>query len=70
MCRLHDARCWWFCTLLAVELIASPACFVRLLQDFLPSKCGIHTTFVPISDLSAVASAVTDRWAVSFTERK
>lgn len=31
------------------------------LQDFLPSKCGIHTTFVPISDLPAVAAAVTDR---------
>ena len=30
-------------------------------QDFLPTKCGIRTSFVPISDLGAVAAAITDR---------
>jgi methionine-gamma-lyase len=39
-----------------------------LMKDFLPSKCNIKTTFVPISDLSAVAAAVTDRTKLIYTE--
>lgn len=39
-----------------------------LLKEFLPAKCGITTTFVPISDLGAVAAAITDRTRVIYTE--
>lgn len=32
-----------------------------LFKSFLPLKCNIHTTFVDISDLEAVAAAITPR---------
>jgi methionine-gamma-lyase len=38
------------------------------LQDFLPSKCGITTTFVPIDDHEAVVAAVTPRTRAIYTE--
>lgn len=42
---------------------ALPSPPAALLKEFLPAKCGITTTFVPISDLGAVAAAITDRQA-------
>lgn len=39
-----------------------------LLEDFLPAKTGIRTTFVDISDLEAVKTAFTDRTRLIFTE--
>jgi hypothetical protein len=35
-----------------------------LMKGFLPTKAGIHTTFVDISDLQAVAAAITPRTKV------
>ena len=32
-----------------------------LLKSFLPAKCNIHTTFVDISDLSAIYAAMTSK---------
>ena len=46
----------------------SPFARPRLLQDFLPAKAGIATTFVPISDLDAVAAALTPSTRVIYTE--
>lgn len=34
------------------------------LKSFLPARCGISTTFVDISDLSAVKTAITERTKV------
>mmetsp|Transcript_38185 Transcript_38185/g.85103 ORF Transcript_38185/g.85103 Transcript_38185/m.85103 type:complete len:603 (+) Transcript_38185:88-1896(+) len=39
-----------------------------LLKSFLPQKCNITTTFVPIHNLSAVAAAITDKTKVIYTE--
>ncbi|KAK9803877.1 hypothetical protein WJX72_001286 [[Myrmecia] bisecta] len=39
-----------------------------LMKDFLPTKCGIRTTFVNVADLAAVEAAITDRTKVIFTE--
>jgi cystathionine beta-lyase/cystathionine gamma-synthase len=47
-------------------LILPSAC--SCLQDFLPAKAGIATTFVPISDLDAVAAALTPSTRVIYTE--
>ncbi len=37
-----------------------------LFRSFLPAKCNIQTTFVDISDLSAVENAMTSRTKVSW----
>jgi methionine-gamma-lyase len=53
------------------ELVASNAVYggtYALLHDFLPAKCGIQTCFVDITDTDAVASVVTDRTRLIFTE--
>jgi len=53
------------------EVVASNAVYggtYALLKDFLPAKTGIRTTFVDITDLDAVASAVTDKTRLIFTE--
>jgi len=53
------------------EVVASNAVYggtYALLHDFLPAKTGIKTTFVDITDLGAVAAAVTDRTRLIFTE--
>lgn len=39
-----------------------------LLHDFLPAKANIHTTFVDVTDLQAVAAAVSDRTKVIYAE--
>ena len=39
-----------------------------LLHDFLPTKANIQTTFVDITDLEAVRSAITDRTTVVYAE--
>ncbi len=37
-----------------------------LLKDFMRTKCGITTTFVPINDMGAVRAAIMDRTKVGF----
>ncbi|PSC70464.1 Methionine gamma-lyase isoform A [Micractinium conductrix] len=39
-----------------------------LLKDFLPAKCGIRTTFVPVADVAAVAAAITPSTKLIYTE--
>ena len=53
------------------EVVASNAIYggsYALLHDFLPAKAGIKTTFVDITDLDAVTSAITARTKLVFTE--
>ena len=53
------------------EVVASNAIYggsFALLHDFLPAKCGISTCFVDITDTDAVASVITDRTRLIFTE--
>ena len=53
------------------EVVASNAVYggtYALLNDFLPVKAGIRTSFVDITDLDAVAAAITDRTRLVFTE--
>ncbi|NNF41120.1 MAG: aminotransferase class I/II-fold pyridoxal phosphate-dependent enzyme [Woeseiaceae bacterium] len=53
------------------EVVASSAIYggsYAFLHDFLPAKTGIRTTFVDITDLEAVAAAITDRTRLVFTE--
>ncbi len=53
------------------EVVASNAIYggtYALLHDFLPAKCGIRTCFVDITEPDAVASVVTDRTRLIFTE--
>ena len=53
------------------EIVASNAIYggsYALLHDFLPAKAGINTTFVDITDLDAVRSAITARTKLVFTE--
>jgi hypothetical protein len=44
-------------------LLRARSGLASVLQDYLPRKCGINTTFVNITDMVAVAAAITDRWA-------
>ncbi|HQP38506.1 MAG TPA: aminotransferase class V-fold PLP-dependent enzyme [Polyangiaceae bacterium] len=39
-----------------------------LLGEYLPAKAGVHTTFVPISDLDAVEAAFTPKTRLLYTE--
>ncbi|MGB5720771.1 MAG: aminotransferase class I/II-fold pyridoxal phosphate-dependent enzyme [Woeseiaceae bacterium] len=53
------------------EIVASNAIYggtYAFLNDFLPAKCDIHTTFVDITNLDAVADAITDKTRLVFTE--
>lgn len=53
------------------EVVASNAIYggtYAFLHDFLPAKTGIRTRFVDISDLDAVAAAITDKTRLIFTE--
>jgi methionine-gamma-lyase len=53
------------------EVVASSAIYggsYALLHDFLPAKSGITTHFVDISDVDAVANAITDKTRLIFTE--
>jgi len=53
------------------EIVASNAIYggsYALLNDFLPVKAGIKTTFVDITDLDAVTNAITARTKLVFTE--
>ena len=53
------------------EIVASNAIYggtYAFLRDFLPAKCGIRTTFVDITNLDAVADAITDRTRLVLTE--
>ncbi len=53
------------------EIVASNAIYggsYALLHDFLPAKTGISTTFVDITDLDAVAEAITDKTRLVLTE--
>ncbi|MDH5617786.1 MAG: aminotransferase class I/II-fold pyridoxal phosphate-dependent enzyme [Gammaproteobacteria bacterium] len=53
------------------EVVASNAIYggsYAFLHDFLPAKAGIKTHFVDITDTAAVASAVTDKTRLIFTE--
>jgi len=53
------------------EVVASNAVYggtYALLNDFLPAKSGITTTFVDITDLDAVEAAISDRTRLVFTE--
>jgi methionine-gamma-lyase len=53
------------------EVIASNTIYggsFALLNDFLPAKGGIHTTFVDITDTDAVWDAITDKTRLIFTE--
>jgi methionine-gamma-lyase len=53
------------------EVVASNAVYggsYAFLNNFLPVKTGIKTTFVDITDLDAVANAVTERTKLVFTE--
>ena len=53
------------------EVVASNAIYggtFALLHDFLPKKAGITTRFIDITDVGAVADAVTDKTRLIFTE--
>jgi methionine-gamma-lyase len=53
------------------EVVASNAIYggsYALLNDFLPAKSGITTHFVDITDIDAVAAAVTDKTRLILTE--
>jgi len=53
------------------EIVASGAIYGgthALLNDFLPVKCGIKTTFVDITDPEQVGSAINSRTRLVFTE--
>ena len=53
------------------HIVASNAVYggtYALMHDFLPAKSGITTTFVDITDLDAVRTAVTDRTRAIYTE--
>ena len=53
------------------EIVASNAIYggtFALLHDFLPAKTGIRTCFVDVTDPDAVASVLTDRTRLIFTE--
>jgi methionine-gamma-lyase len=53
------------------EVVASKAVYggtFALLNDFLPAKTGIRTHFVDITDVDAVAAAITDNTRLIFTE--
>ena len=53
------------------HIVASRAVYggtYALLHDFLPAKCGIHTTFVDSSDIDAVRAAITDKTRFIFVE--
>ncbi|MGI9249143.1 MAG: aminotransferase class I/II-fold pyridoxal phosphate-dependent enzyme [Woeseiaceae bacterium] len=53
------------------EVVASNAMYggtYAFLHDFLPVKTGIKTSFVDITDLDAVANAITDRTKLVLTE--
>ena len=53
------------------EIVASNAIYggsYALMHDFLPAKAGIKTRFVDITDLDAVAKAITPRTKLVFTE--
>lgn len=53
------------------EVVASNTIYggsYAFLHDFLPAKAGIKTHFVDITDTAAVASAVTDKTRLIFTE--
>ena len=53
------------------HIVASNAIYggtYALMHDFLPLKSGIMTTFVDITDLDAVRSAITDRTRAIYTE--
>lgn len=53
------------------EVVASNAIYggsYALLNDFLPAKSGIRTHFVDITDVDAVADAITDKTRLVFTE--
>jgi methionine-gamma-lyase len=53
------------------HIVASSAVYggtYALLQDFLPAKAGVETTFVDITDLAAVKAAFRDNTKVLYTE--
>jgi len=53
------------------EVVASNAIYggtYALLHDFLPAKSSIRTTFVDITDVDAVAAAITDKTRLILTE--
>ncbi len=53
------------------EIVASNAIYggtYAFLSDFLPAKCDIRTTFVDITNLDAVADAITDKTRLVLTE--
>nr|BAU71133.1 methionine-gamma-lyase [Parachlorella kessleri] len=53
------------------HIVASNAVYggtFALLKDFLPRKCGISTSFVPIADLEAVRAAITPATKVIYAE--
>ena len=53
------------------EVVASNAIYggsYAFLHDFLPAKTGIRTRFVDITDVDAVAAAITDKTRLIFTE--
>lgn len=53
------------------EVVASNAIYggsYAFLHDFLPAKTGIRTHFVDITDVEAVANAITDKTRLIFTE--
>jgi methionine-gamma-lyase len=39
-----------------------------LLAEYLPAKCGVHTSFVDVTTLAAVEAAITDRTRVLYVE--
>ncbi|MBT8086484.1 MAG: aminotransferase class I/II-fold pyridoxal phosphate-dependent enzyme [Gammaproteobacteria bacterium] len=53
------------------EVVSSNAIYggsYALLNDFLPAKCGIKTTFVDITDADSVAAAISERTRLVFAE--
>jgi methionine-gamma-lyase len=53
------------------HIVASNALYggsYALMHDFLPTKCNIDTSFVDITNVEAVAAAITDKTTIIYTE--
>ena len=58
----------WLCRL---HPLTHPCCAggtFSLFKSFLPLKCNVITTFVPINDIAAVAAAITPNTRAIYTE--
>ena len=58
----------WLCRLYLLTLPCCAGGTFSLFKSFLPLKCNVTTTFVPINDIAAVATAITPNTRAIYTE--